>query len=439
MKEEFLHFIWKNRLFGQDSPETITGRKLVVIDPGTYNRDAGPDFFNSRIKVGKTEWAGNVEIHVNASDWNRHRHNLDHSYDNVILHVVVNNDIEIKTASGLVPETYILTWESVVEDRYNDFLNDPNVIACSDYLYKIPRFTLRHWISRMAIERLEDKIDKLEEALKATNNDWDETFYRLLARYFGLKVNADPFFLLACQLPLKIIRKHADNRMQVESLMYGQAGMLEPGVFENEIYDEYYSTLLKEYRVLQKKYSLKPLDPWLWKYHRLRPLNFPTVRISQLAGLLCSGKSLFGLIKDSKSLDEMGIVFKSEASEYWNNHFVFGTYKKGRVKKTGDTMLDLLLINTIIPVLFLYGKETGGNKYCARATDMLDSIAPEDNRITREWARAGIIACSALETQGLLHLRETYCKNRLCLHCQCGSKLISLGKNIDPETCYLLE
>lgn len=439
MKEEFLHFIWKNRLFASNEPETSSGNKLLIIDPGTYNRDAGPDFFNSRIRVEGTEWAGNVEIHINASDWYRHKHHLDHSYDNVILHVVVNNDTFVKTASGIEPETFVISWQKEVEERYNEYLNNPGFIACRDDIGNIPVFSLRHWISRMAVERLEIKISKYKEALRSTNNDWDETLYRLLSRYFGLKVNSEPFNLLACHMPLKIIRKHADNRLQVEALLYGQAGMLEPGVFEKEIYDEYYSSLLSEYKILRQKYSLNPIDPWMWKYHRLRPVNFPTIRISQLAGLLCKSRSLFGMVKDSKTIGDLAGIFHCEASGYWDNHYVFGRYKKGKVKRTGDTMINLLLINTIIPLLFLYGKETGNAAYCSRATDFLDNIKPEDNRLTREWGRIGIIACSALESQGMIHLLEAYCKNRLCLDCQFGSKLISLGKDIGSGEKYLLE
>ncbi len=439
MKEEFLHFIWKNCLFGIEKLETVSGNKLEIINPGTYNRDAGPDFFNSRIRVDKTEWAGNIEIHINSSDWYRHKHHLDHSYDNIILHVVVNDDIRVETASGNKPYTFIINWERKVEERYIDYLNNPLVIACSKDISNIPQFSLRHWISRMAIERLENKINTFKDALSATNNNWDETLYRLLSRYFGLKVNSDPFYLLACHMPLKILRRHADNRLQVESLLYGQAGMLAPGAFEKEIYDEYYLALANEYRILRQKYSLKPIDPWMWKYHRLRPVNFPTIRISQLAGLLCRGMSLFGMVKSSDSLEELSEIFNCEASKYWDNHFIFGSYKKGKRKSTGSTINNVLLINTVIPLLFLYGKETGNHEYCDRATDLLDIIEPEDNRITREWARAGIIACSALESQGLINLREKYCKNRLCLDCQYGSKLISLGKDFKTKTKYLLE
>ena len=439
MKEEFLHFIWKNSLFDKAELLTCKDKTLHVIDPGAYNRDSGPDFFSSRIRLDETEWAGNVEIHTNASDWYRHKHHLDHSYDNVILHVVANYDTDVETASGHKPETFVMGWQKEVEEKYYGYLNNPRVIACSEDIESLPLFSLRHWISRMAIDRLEYKMLRTRECLLATNNDWDETLYRLMSRYFGLKVNSEPFYLLSCNLPLKIIRKHADNRQQVESLLYGQAGMLEPGVFESEIYDEYYTTLLKEYKVLRRKYSLKPIDPWMWKYHRLRPANFPTIRISQLAGLLCSDRSLFSMARECKSLPVLKKLFTCEASPYWNRHYVFGAYKEGKVKKTGSIFINLLLINTLIPLLFLYGKETANGEYSSRATDLLDSIEPEENRVTREWAAAGVTASSALESQGLIHLRETYCKNRLCLDCQYGSKLISLGRNIDSEDNYLLE
>ena len=439
MKEEFLHFIWKNSLFDKAELLTCKGKTLRVIDPGAYNRDSGPDFFSSRIELGETGWAGNIEIHTNASDWYRHKHHLDHSFDNVILHVVANYDTDVETASGHKPETFVISWQKEVEEKYYGYLNNPRLIACSEDIKSLPLFSLRHWISRMAIDRLEYKMLRTRECLLATNNDWDETLYRLMSRYFGLKVNSEPFYLLSCNLPLKIIRKHADNRQQVESLLYGQAGMLEPGGFESEIYDEYYTALLKEYKVLRRKYSLKPIDPWMWKYHRLRPANFPTIRISQLAGLLCSDRSLFSMARECKSLPVLKELFTCEASPYWNRHYVFGAYKEGRVKKTGSTFINLLLINTLIPLLFLYGKETANGEYSSRATDLLDSIEPEENRVTREWAAAGVTASSALESQGLIHLRETYCKNRLCLDCQYGSKLISLGRNIDSEDNYLLE
>ncbi|MCF8223160.1 MAG: DUF2851 family protein [Bacteroidales bacterium] len=439
MKEEFIHFIWKNSLYDEDNSCTESGTEVYVIDPGAYNRDSGPDFFNSRIRIGGTEWAGNVEIHINASDWYRHKHNLDHSYDNTILHVVVNNDREVKTASGHKPETFIISWDMLIEQRYNDFLVNPDVIACGSYLYLLPAFVKKHWMSRMAVERLEAKLDKLGEVLAQTGNDWDETFYRLLSRYFGLKTNAEPFYLLACQLPLKIVRKHADNREQVEALLFGQAGMLEPGAFESEIYDEYFIRLLKEYRVLRQKYSLKPIDHWMWKYHRLRPVNFPTIRISQLAGLLTSGRSLFSGLKSCSSVDELEKLFSCTASPYWNNHYTFGKYKRGKEKRSGKIISDLLLINTLIPLLFLYGRYTGKDKYCNRAVGLLDSISPENNRITRQWKDAGISASSALESQGLIHLRNEYCKNRRCLDCQYGSKLICLGRDIDPGKQYLLE
>lgn len=439
MREEFLHFIWKNRLFGTEHLYTRDGRHLVVIEPGDYNRDAGPDFFNSRLKIGETEWAGNVEIHLNASDWYRHRHHLDHAYDNVILHVVANYDRVVESAGGTVPGTFIISWEAAVEEKYNEYLNKPNIIACRYDLYKIPAFTVRSWTGRMAEQRLEGKMMGIMETLSLTNSDWDETLYRMLAKYFGMKVNAGPFTLLSLSLPLRIIRKHADNRLQVEALMYGQSGMLESGAFDKEIYDEYYCSLIIEYRVLKQKYSLKPAGAWMWKFHRLRPVNFPTIRISQLAGLMSSGRSLFAVLKECEDISGLRGALTSVASEYWDDHFVFGSYKKGREKRTGSAMLNMLLINTVIPMLFLYGRETGMDEYCNRALDMLDAIAAEDNRVLREWAEAGIIPHSALESQGLIHIREKYCKNRQCLNCLFGSKLISLGADVDTSDNYMLE
>ena len=439
MKEEFLHFVWKNKLFDSHTFSSLSGELVEVIDPGTYNRDSGPDFFNSRIKVGNTIWAGNIEIHLKSSEWISHGHQDDHAYDNVILHVVHLYDREVMTASGIIPDTAILKWNDSIYGKYQELLENPETIACNKYIHLLELFSVRHWIHTLAVERLKRKTEIMKPVLVDTSNDWEETLYRLLAMYFGMNVNSEPFKRLATILPLKLIRKHADNLLQVEALLFGQAGMLEEGLIKEALSDDYYLLLIREYEILKSKYSLKPMDGWLWKFHRMRQINFPTLRISQLASLMSSGVPLFSKVKQCKSIKSLRSLFRAESSSYWKDHYMFGRFRKGVPKRTGDMMIDLLLLNTVIPLLFLYGMENNLQVFCDDAIDIADSIPPERNRVTREWEKLGIEASTAFESQGLLELKDRHCKLRACLNCHIGSNLIILGKDFEPGRELSLE
>lgn len=269
MKEEFLHYLWKYSLYCADSLFDNDGNKITVIHPGEYNRDSGPDFFNARICVGGTEWAGNVEIHTRASHFDTHGHNKDHAFDNVILHVVAENDKDVFDSNGEELLTVELGFDPVYFEKYQDLVNHPAVIACQNDIGLLDNFYIRHWLHSLLIERLQKKSDAIMKIFRETGNDWDETFYRILTRYFGFRVNTEPFEMLASALPFKIIRKHADNRFQVEALLYGTAGMLDEGLFRDAVADNYYKDLIKEYKILSAKYSLKPIHGWLWKFSRL--------------------------------------------------------------------------------------------------------------------------------------------------------------------------
>ena len=433
MKEEFLHFIWKNRLFNQNDLETIDGIGVEVIDPGSYNTDAGPDFFNARIRIGSTEWAGNIEIHINASSWNSHGHNKDHVYDNVILHVVKESDSEVFTSEGRRLETVLLKWEDHVYGNYEEFLHNPNILACKNYLKNIDSYLIRHAIHNAAVERIRRKCNDIRPLLSDTLNNWEETLYRMIARYFGMNINSEPFLRLATALPLKILRKHLDNRTQVEALFFGMAGLLETALFPEALDDDYFRILAREFRVLKAKYRLVPLDGWLWKFHRMRPANFPTIRISQLAGLLVSSDPIFEKLKNSEGTGSLKKLVRAETSEYWRSHYIFGKATKSRTGATGDIITGMLIINTVVPLLFLYGIIHNQYRYCDKAVDLADSLEPEENRILRRWHDAGILPASAFESQGLIEIYTMFCKNRKCLNCHIGSKLISLGKEIKPE------
>jgi hypothetical protein len=293
MKEEFLHYLWKYSLYDPDSLLDNENKKIVVINPGEYNRDSGPNFFNARIFIGGTEWAGNVEIHTRASHFINHGHNSDHAFDNVILHVVVENDKRVFNSKGEELLTVEIKYNQVFYEKYLDLVNNPCVIACQNEISKLDSFYVRHWLHSLLVERLQGKSYAIAKIFSQTGSDWDETFYRILTRYFGFRVNTEPFEMLAASLPFRIIRKHADNRFQIEAMLFGTAGLLEEGLFKDAVSDKYYKELIKEFRILSAKYSLVPIHGWLWKFSRLRPVNFPTVRISQLSALLSTAGGLF--------------------------------------------------------------------------------------------------------------------------------------------------
>ena len=427
MKEEFLHYVWKYRLYDQVNITDTEGNSIDVITPGEYNRDSGPDFFNARINIGDTSWAGNIEIHISSSDWFRHGHHTDHAYDNVVLHVVANDDIPAVTASSVTVPTLKLTIPAGVYEKYQEYVNNPLLIACQNDLNRVDRYLFTHWLNCLSIERLQYKAGAIGTILTETGNDWEEALYRLVARYFGARVNTDNFEMLAKSLPLKLLRKHADNRLQVEAMLYGMAGMLSGELFREAVNDDYFRELMREFRVLRSKYSLVPMHGWLWKFHRLRPAGFPTVRLSQLAGLVSRNRPLFSEVLEARDADEMHQILDNPASGYWNEHYTFGKKSGKRTGHAGEGTLDVLIINVIIPMLFVYGSSRDNRIYCDRAVNLLEELKPEVNKITTEWRRIGIEASSASDSQALNHLLNEYCRKRRCLDCRTGQKLISLG------------
>jgi hypothetical protein len=439
MKEEFLHYLWKYTLYDQDSLIDNENNRIVVINPGEYNRDSGPDFFNARILIAGTEWAGNVEIHTRASHFNNHGHNRDHAFDNVILHVVAENDKKVFNYRNEELLTVAIKYDSVLYEKYSDLINNPYVIACQNETGKIDKFHLRHWLHSLLIERLQSKSDSVLKIFAETGNDWDETFYRMLTRYFGFRVNTEPFEMLATALPFKIIRKHSDNRFQIEALLFGTGGMLEEGLFREALSDKYYKDLIKEYRILSAKYSLQPIHGWLWKFCRLRPVNFPTVRISQLAALLATAGGLFSRTLDAPEIKQLKDLFGVSASHYWDNHYVFGKKSKTVSKNTGNQATDIFLINAVIPLVFIYGRFHDNRDVCDKALTFLENIDPEKNSVTRDWESAGIKVESAFYTQALLQLTNEYCRKRRCLECRIGGRIISMGKTLINTNELLLE
>jgi Protein of unknown function (DUF2851) len=439
MKEEFLHYLWKYSLYDQDLLIDNENNRIVVMDPGEYNRDSGPDFFNARILIAGTEWAGNVEIHVKASQFNNHGHNSDPAFDNVILHVVAENDKRVFNSRNEELLTVEVKYAPGLYEKYTDLINNPCVIACQNEIGKIDRFLVRNWLHSLLIERLQAKSEAVMKIFGETGNDWDETFYRMLTRYFGFRVNTEPFEMLANALPFKIICKHSDNPFQIEALFFGTAGMLEEGLFKEALSEKYYKDLIREYRILSVKYSLQPLHGWIWKFCRLRPVNFPTVRISQLSAMLSVAGGLFSRTLEAADIRHLKELFGVSASSYWDDHYVFGKKSKMISKSTGNQATDIFLINAVIPIIFTYGRFHDNVDVCEKALTLLDNIDPETNSVTRDWKSVDIVGESAFYTQALLQLTDEYCRKRRCLECRIGCKIISSGKTLVNENELMLE
>lgn len=419
--EEFLQYIWENRLFIDENLQTVKGERLEIINLGKRNTDSGPDFFNARIKIDDTIWVGNIEIHKNSGDWFRHNHQTDKAYSNVILHVVENYDQPVMRSISEEIPTLILRYPVQLKTNYQNLLDAKTWIACQNQFHKINPILLQLGFNRLMIERLEDKTSEILTKLQSKNNDWNATFYQMLARMFGFKVNAVPFELLAKSLPLEILAKHKSSLFQLEALLFGNSGLLN----DQLLGDDYYLNLRKEYSFLYKKYQLKGIESHLWKFMRLRPGNFPTIRISQFAALIHRSHGLFSKITEIENLEELRQLFKVEASEYWNSHYSFNkTTPRNGVKELGDSSINTLIINIVIPFLFVYGEKQNKEVLKNRSLEFLEQFPAEGNSIIERWEQLGVGARSAFESQALLQLKNRYCEPKKCLNCQIGVKLI---------------
>lgn len=419
--EDFLHYIWNFKLFTKLNLKTTNNETLQILKSGQHNTDAGPDFFYAQLKIDDTTWAGNVEIHINSSDWLKHQHEKDLAYDNVILHVVYNHNVEIKNSKGIVIPT--LELKNIIDykliDNYKSLMTNKNWIPCANQIKEVDTFLLNNWLERLVIERLERKSIEIKSSLELNKNNWEETFYQQLFKYFGLKVNAEPFLLLSKGIPLKIIEKH--NTIQsIESLLFGQAGFLTKA-FE----DDYYKKLQKEYLFLASKFLLTPLDQSVWKFLRLRPANFPTLRIAQLANLLAKEPRLFSKILSTNSVQELHKMFELTASKYWDNHYQFGVLQsKNLSKKTGKLMIDSLIINVVVPILFVYATTTQHEELKNKAIQFLEKLTSEKNTILLNFEKLGVKSRNALHSQALIELKTNYCFQKKCLNCSIGNSLI---------------
>lgn len=425
-KEEFLHYIWQYKLFNTNSLLTTQGEVVEVIHTGYPNSDSGPDFFNAKIKIGKTVWAGNVEIHIKSSDWIKHNHQEDQAYQNTILYVVYQNDKEIKYSTGKeIPAIQLQPLiDNTLIEKYQDLLSSKDWIPCGEQIKQVDSFIVQNWLNRLVLERLERKSEEIEATLKLNKNDWEKTLYHYLFKYVGLKVNAEPFHLLAKNTSLKIIDKHR-NITSIEALLFGQAGFL-----QEEIEDEYYQQLKKEYQFLKAKFILQPMDKSLWKFLRLRPNNFPPIRIAQLTNLLVNNSRIFSKIIEADSSKQIQSFFNATASSYWNNHYQFDKKSnKNFPKKIGDLMMNNIIINVVVPLIFVYAKSKQDERKKEKALQLLEEIKAEKNTIISNWEKLGVKIENSLQTQALLELKSNYCSQKKCLNCSIGNKILKPKPN----------
>lgn len=422
MNEKFLQFVWKHQLYNKKEYLTSSGEKVTIVHPGEINTHAGPDFINTRVKIEQTIWAGNCEIHLNSSDWIRHNHHNDKAYDNVVLHVVKTNDSETFNSLNRLIPCIELDYPKSIEIKYNELLQSASDISCAKQIAKIEKFHISQWLTTLGIARLQRRASVIMGELEQNKHFWEEAFYIHLAHSFGFKVNSLPFELLAKSLPLNVLAKHKNNLNQTEALLFGQAGFLEKNTD-----DSYYQTLKKEYQYLKHKYQLKSIDNHLWKWLRLRPLNEPTIRIAQFAALINHSTSLFSKVIEAKTIEELTKYFKVQASAFWDTHYSFETISKPAAKKLSDESVYLLLVNSVIPFIFVYGKLKSENHCCDRAVEFMEQLKPEKNSMINTWVELGIKPVNAFESQALLELRNEFCNKRECLNCSIGTRLITIN------------
>jgi len=422
MNESFLHYIWQFQYFDKLDLVTSSGEKIEIFKVGNLNTNAGPDFSNAKIRIGDLDWAGAVEIHTKSSAWEEHRHEVDKAYDNVILHVVWQDDKPVYRSDKTLMPTLELKGrvdEGLIKE-YKKLVNSPTGIPCEKSISKVDELTKISMLDKALMQRLETKAMQVEELLKNCNKDWDEVTYQFFAKNFGFKVNNEPFEQLAKSVPYKIILKHIDKPLQVEAILFGQAGFLDA-----EVGDEYYKLLQREYHILSKKYNQQStkLKKSQWRFLRLRPANFPTVRLAQLGALL-QQKNLLSKILEIEDYKSISQLFSSSPSPYWQHHYQFNKKSEQGVAGLGNFSVENLIINSVVPLLVAYGRTMDDHSFLEKATNLLLQIPGEKNAITRTWSDLGFASKTAFDSQGLIELHNNFCLRRNCLNCNIGAHLL---------------
>jgi hypothetical protein len=422
MKEDYLHYIWKFQKFSPSLLKTVDNEIVLVKKVGLHNQNAGPDFLESKITIGTTEWFGNVEIHVKSSDWNKHRHQYDKAYNNVMLHVVFEDDAPVRNENGELIPTLVLKplLDNNKFKQYAHFINNGLSIPCQRHLEPIDSFIINNWLERLVLERLERKTALITTTLEEYKGDWNQTFTHYIMRYFGMKVNGDAMAELSRKTPLIYIQKERHHLPTLEALLFGQAGLINT----TAIVDDYFLALRKEYLFLKQKYGLTAMKTVNWKYSKLRPPNFPTIRIAQIAQLFHSTDQLFEHIRALSSIVSYQKLLTVSTSDYWNTHYTFGKECKQTKNSVGKMMINNLIINVVSPMSFAYGKSINDERYCNYATELIASLPSESNSIIDNWKTIGLKSKSAMQSQSLIELYSNYCSEKKCLSCAIGVQVL---------------
>lgn len=418
MTEDFLQYVWRNSLYSSPTFTTNKGREIKIIKPGIMNKDAGPDFFCAHIQIDDVILVGNVEIHINSSDWYRHNHNKDKAYNNVILSVNYFNDVEVQNSLGDTIETIELKFAEDLYKLYDYIRNNNEMPKCLKYINKIPIYKLKIHLESLLIERLEAKNEDIRKDVENTNNDWEECFYRLVLKYWGGNVNSDAFYRLSLVIPYKILLKHSNNIQSIEALLFGASGLL-----DNTYDDTYSNTLRGEWAYLKRKYKLSEMSISEWRFMRTRPNLFPTIRISLLSSFITQLSHICRdiITKDVSVKDISSFMNKISTSSYWNEHYTFGKLSSYKLKNMGLLMQQIIIINCIIPFIFGYGKYNEDENIIERAINLMYELPLEINRITKSWKESlGVELNNAANSQAIIHLNKEYCSQKKCIKCKLG-------------------
>ena len=423
--EQLLHYVWKHKMYPLGELTTTDGRTVEVIDPGLHNHNAGPDFFNAKVKINGTLWVGNVEIHDKSSDWHKHGHDHDSAYDNVVLHVAGVIDSKVQTTSGQILPQLQLDVPAKVQEHYDELLETDQYPPCYEIIPELSMLTVHAWMAALQTERLERKTEDIRRRAERCNGSWEDAYFVTLARNYGFGINGEAFEEWAYHVPLSAVGKHRDDLFQIEAIFLGQAGLLEldtvPAHYQKDALNEgYFAKLRNEYQYLAHKFSLQPMDRNLWRFLRLRPQNFPHIRIAQLANLYYERKANLSRLIECKTVSELQEMMRTHVTPYWETHYTFGSESAANGKNLSPFSLNLLLINTAIPMLFAYGRHASKEELCDRAFDLLEQLRAEENYIIRMWRKCGLEVKNAGDSQALIQLKKEYCDRKDCLRCRFG-------------------
>ena len=424
MKEELLQFVWQNQLFNKHNLITTENQSLKILKQGHLNSDSGPDFSEAKIVMDGLEWVGDVEIHYKSSNWSQHKHEADPSYNKTVLHVVWEHDSEVKRNDGTTLPTLAISSraDQDILDLAQELLNSPSHVPCQRYLKSVDQIHVAGALNRSLIQRLEAKSDLVEEELVRTNGDWEEVAFILLAQALGSKVNGSAFKQLASRLPLKVLKQYAGNIFQLEALLFGMSGMLKSGANA----DPYLTSLIKEFNFLSQKHGLlgKEMELSWWKFMRLRPSNFPTLRIAQFVQIISEKPNVFSFLTKS-DITELKAGLGIKQSEYWQQHYKFGKRAKRNIPGLGQSSIDNIILNVSTPLLVAYGRKINDESYNDTALTLLSILKPEVNRITKMWQTMGVAVTNAAESQGAIELYNNECTGRRCLQCNVGYQILN--------------